>query len=162
MFVEEPVIPLAILLHDTKRERAHNRFIQILHYEVPELGRNCVLITDCEDALKNAVRFFYPNVEQLRCWNHLGKNIKAAIKKYYLPAQQIGDIDEEDLNVISKKKREIVHNVLDTITNLLRSPSKFEFTNQYNNISQAWPSKFRDWFNNNLLSTIDEMGELPK
>jgi hypothetical protein len=162
MFVEEPVVPLAILLHDTKCEQAHNRFVQILHNQIPEIGKHCVLITDCEDALKKAFRFFYPTVEQLRCWNHLGKNIKAGIKKYYLPAQQIAyaDPDEQDPSVISKKKREIISNVIDSITNLLRATSKLEFKNQYNDISQIWPSGFRDWFNRNLLATIDEMGQL--
>ncbi|CAF3750052.1 unnamed protein product [Rotaria sp. Silwood1] len=81
MFIEQSIVPLAILFHDYKKERSHNRFIQILNYEIPEIGKNCVLITDCEDALKNAFHSYYPNVEQLRCWNHLGKNIKAAAKK---------------------------------------------------------------------------------
>ncbi|CAF3750100.1 unnamed protein product [Rotaria sp. Silwood1] len=103
MFIEQSIVPLAILFHDYKKERSHNRFIQIINYEIPEIGKNCVLITDCEDALKNAFHSYYPNVEQLRCWNHLGKNIKAAAKKYFLPAEQIVDVNEEDTSVFFKK-----------------------------------------------------------
>lgn len=158
MFVEQPVLPLAIVLHDFKLEQSHNRFIQIFQHQIPVLPNHCVLITDGEDALKNAFRCYYPKLQQLRCWNHVGKNIKEAAKLYYLPAQQFPDIDSSDPTVIRKKKREIKSNLLDTITNLFRSTSKSDFTNEYNIISQTWPSKFRDWFNKNLLPTIDEFG----
>ncbi len=161
MFVEQPIVPLAILLHDYKREQSHNRFVQILFREIPQLQKNCekcVLITDGEDALKNAFQCYYPKLEQLRCWNHLNKNVKAAAKKYYRPVQAIADVDQQDINVVRKKKREIIDNLMDEITNLFRASSKLDFTNEYNNVSQPWPSSFRDWFNKNLLPTIDEIG----
>ena len=159
MFVENPILPLAVLLHDTKRQLSHDRFVQILQQEIPSMPKHCVLVTDGEDALKNAFRSHYPKLDQLRCWNHLNQNIKAAAKSHYVPAQQITNVDENDPSVVSKKKREILNKITDTISNLLRASSKLDFTKQYNNISQTWPPKFRNWFNQNLLSTIDEIGQ---
>ena len=152
MFVEQPIIPLAILFHDFKKQRTHNRFIQILHDEIPQFSKHCVLVTDGEDALKNAFRFYYPQLDQLRCWNHLGQNIKAAAKTHYVVTQQTADVDGNDPTVLRKQKKEIISNAVDTITNLLRAPSKLDFMNEYNNISQTWPSGFRDWINKNLFT----------
>lgn len=161
MFVEQPMVLLAVLFHDCKFERSHDRFVETLQREIPTMPKYCVLITDGEDALKNAFRSHYPALEQLRCWNHLGKNVKAAAKKYYVPAKQIlidTDENHSDSLFILTKSSEIVNQITDTVMNLLRAPSKRDFMNQYESISPLWSSKFNDWFTKNLLSIIDEAG----
>ncbi|CAF3822698.1 unnamed protein product [Rotaria sp. Silwood1] len=81
IFSERPILPLAILMHDRKLQSGHERFVQILNNELPNLHKNCILVTDGEDALKNAFRKYYPRMLQLRCWNHAMNDIKAAAKK---------------------------------------------------------------------------------
>lgn len=109
-----------------------------------------MLITDCEDALKNAFRSYYPEVEQLRCWNHFLKNMKAAAKRYYLNTEETIPPEEQQPE-LQKRKREIISELLDKVTNLFRASSELEFTNEYNNISQTWPPRFRDWFDVHII-----------
>lgn len=158
MFREQPVIPLITLFHDSKMERSHYRFIEILHQEIPEINDKCVMITDGEAALKNAFRFYYPQVQHFRCWNHLGQNLKAAARINF-PFEQIAEIIEQDPTIISTTKREVVASLTESVKDLLRSKSRTDFDNLYKEASLKWPPKFRQYFNKYLLPTIDEMGE---
>ncbi|CAF4866871.1 unnamed protein product, partial [Rotaria socialis] len=76
MFSEKPILPLAILMHDSKRELVHECFVQIINHELPDLLKKSILVTDGENALKNAFQTHYPTMLQLRCWNHAIKDIK--------------------------------------------------------------------------------------
>lgn len=158
MFTEQPVVPLAVLFHETKYQHTHDRFIEILQREIPDIPKNSVLITDCEAALKNAFRRFYPNTEQFRCWNHFKQNVKRAAKKR-LSIQQLGDFIDEDgsLNLVTRRamKKQLIGNIED----LLRLPTRMEFDAKYNTISSTWSEKFRQYFRTHVLPTIDELGE---
>ena len=159
MFSERPVIPLAILMHDTKRDATHTRFVQILSKELPQLHEKCVLVTDCEDTLKTVFRTYHPTMVQFRCWNHASANVKVAIKKYFLRDPTIAPLVNETDHQI---KRDVVANVLDSITNLLRAPTATDYLAQYENISTSWPVAFRDYFETNTMAKIDEPGELKR
>ncbi|CAF1596322.1 unnamed protein product [Rotaria sp. Silwood1] len=135
IFSERPILPLAILMHDRKLQSGHERFVQILNNELPNLHKNCILVTDGEDALKNAFRKYYPRMLQLRCWNHAMNDIKAAAKK-----------------------KEIIDGVIDAIKTLLRASSYNEFRVQYENISLHWPKRFVEYFEKNTLPIINELG----
>ncbi|CAF0875081.1 unnamed protein product [Didymodactylos carnosus] len=156
MFSVEPMLPLAILMHDTKRESAHERFVQILHVHLPKLHEKCVLITDCEPAQKIALRTYYPTMLQFRCWSHATENLKYGVTKYYFN-EQVPDAVDDDND--PRSKREIIAGVMDSITNLLRATSHTDLLTEYENISVSWPRSFREYFENNFLSTIDELDE---
>jgi hypothetical protein len=159
MFSERPILPLAILMHDTKRSESHNHFVYILSSEIPDLHKKCVLVTDCEIALKNAFQAYYPAMLQLRCWNHGLKNLKLAAKKCFRSEQQINAADEIDDET---DKREAVANLMDMIKDLLRLSSRADFLMEYENISTSLPRQFREYFEKNYLPTIDELGEYKK
>lgn len=156
MFSERPILPLAILMHDTKQQDVHQHFVHILSIELPDLHKKCVLVTDCETALKNAFRTYYPTMLQLRCWNHGLKNLKSAAKKCFYSEQETNDTGEVDDQA---NKKEAVANLIDTITNLLRASSRADCLHEYENISTSWPKEFREYFEKQYLSTIDELGE---
>ncbi|CAF2975077.1 unnamed protein product [Rotaria sp. Silwood2] len=118
IFSERPTLPLTILMHDRKLQSGHERFVQILNMDLPNRHKNCVVVTDSEDALKNAFRKYYPTILQLRCWNHGSADIKAAAKKYFFVEQQTNVADDADTQA---NKKEIIDHVIDTIKNLLRA-----------------------------------------
>lgn len=186
MFSERPLIPLAILLHDTKQDYAHDRFIQTLSMELPDLHKKCILVTDAESALKNAFRQYYPQLMQFRCWNHAFKNLRFAAKKSFCMKERTstdnqmnsdkfdfeifdGEADsyEEDADQIDldaetneqKTKRELITEQLDMIRELLRADSRADFLLGYHNVSASWPYQFRRYFEKKYLPTIDELGE---
>jgi len=164
MFSELPVLPLAILMHDTKRQLAHEEFVHSLSRELPDLQHKCILVTDGEPALKNAFHKYYPSMLQLLCWNHVMKNLKYHAKKYF-DAEQESHVTEEHENVIEQhdnqvaSQTEVITRVIDTIKNLLRALSLDDFLVQYGNISKSWPPEFRAYFDTHHLSTIDEIGK---
>lgn len=158
MFIEEPVVPLAVLFHETKHQHTHDRFIEILQREIPEIPKNSVLITDCEPALKNAFRRFYPNIEQFRCWNHFKQNLKRAAKKSS-SIQQIGDFIDKDGSILPVTRREMKKRLIATIEDLLRLPTRIEFDEKYNTISSTWSEKFQQYFRSHVLPNIDELGK---
>ncbi|CAF4078028.1 unnamed protein product [Rotaria sordida] len=155
MFSERPILPLAILMHDRKLQSGHERFVQILNNELPNLHKNCILITDGEDALKNAFRKYYPTMLQLRCWNHAMNDIKSAAKKYFFVEQQQNVVAATDAQL---NKKEIIDHVIDTIKTLLRASSYNEFRVQYENISLHWSKRFVEYFEKNTLPIINELG----
>ena len=159
MFSERPVIPLAILMHDTKRDPSHTRFVQILSKELPQLHEKCVLVTDCEDALNTAFRTYHPAMLQFRFWNHASANVKAAIKKYFLRYPTVAHLVNETDH---QTKRDVVANVIDSITNLLRAPTATDYLAEYENISTSWPVAFRDYLETNIMAKIDELSELKR
>ena len=83
-FFQEPVIPLAFLMHEKKTENCHNQFFRKISQIVPLLKdkNKAFFATDHEDAFRNAIKSNFPHSVVLRCWNHLFKNIRDWIKKH--------------------------------------------------------------------------------
>ncbi|CAF0895920.1 unnamed protein product [Adineta steineri] len=177
MFTERPILPIAILMHDTKQEYAHDNIARVLEMELPDLYKKCVFITDHEIGFKNAFRKCYPTMPQLRCWNHALKDIKIAAKKYLHVEQQSQTteqqqtpsdeqqtsnedtqmkIEQQDDNLLTKKQ--LVACVMEEIKDLLRSTTRDEFINEYANVSQSWSPEFYHYFETYCLPSIDELG----
>ncbi|CAF3364813.1 unnamed protein product [Rotaria socialis] len=155
MFSEKPILTLAILMHDSKRELVHERFVQIINHELPDLHKKSILVTDGENALKNAFQTHYPTMLQLRCWNHAIKDIKLTAKRYYYNDQENHANDDDS---VPKTKKEIIADVMDSITNLLRVSTRAEPLAEFQNILQSWPIKFRKYMETYILPIIDELG----
>ncbi|CAF1227020.1 unnamed protein product, partial [Didymodactylos carnosus] len=75
LFVEEPIIPLAVLLHETKEQECHDELIKTLH-KYKQIETKCVLITDGEWALQNSFTDVFLALQTLRCHNHSEKDMK--------------------------------------------------------------------------------------
>ncbi|CAF1046822.1 unnamed protein product [Brachionus calyciflorus] len=66
-----PPIPLAYFFHEKKHEQSHNEFWRFIKYVLPELSEKAFIVTDCEDASRNAIKVELPldvvilNVQQL-------------------------------------------------------------------------------------------------
>jgi hypothetical protein len=166
-FAERPTLPLAILLHDSKREIAHDRFVYALRQELPMLQDKCILITDCEIALKNAFYSYFPQLPQLRCWNHAMKNITSAARKHLRINQEHLQNDKEDddpsKNASSNDRqqtRDQVAYIVDSVANLLRLNSYGEFQIAYSTVRLTWPSGFLVYFERNYLNVVNELGNL--
>ncbi|CAM4845793.1 unnamed protein product [Rotaria magnacalcarata] len=154
MLSEKPILPLAILMHDSKRELVHERFVQIINHELPDLHKKSILVTDGENALKNAFRTHYPTMLQLRCWNHAIKDIKLAAKRYYYNDRENHANDDDS---VPKTKKEIIADVMDSITNILRVSTRAESLVEFQNILQSLPIKFRKYMETYILAIIDEL-----
>lgn len=180
MFTEQPILPLAILMHDFKLEHAHDNIARVLHMELPDLHKKCVFVSDHEIGFKNAFRKYYPTMPHLRCWNHALKDVKAAVKKYFdfeqdsqtteQQQQQMSyeeqqtSIEEVQKNIEEQHddrptKKQLVSRIMEEIKDLLRSTTRDEFNNEYANVSQLWSPKFHHYFETYCIPTIDELGK---
>ena len=78
LFKEKHVIPAAFLLlvHERKFSTYHKELFTVCNKLVPSLRRTTYpLVTDEERAIVNAISEIFPNIPQLRCWNHIFRNI---------------------------------------------------------------------------------------
>ncbi|CAF2264546.1 unnamed protein product [Rotaria magnacalcarata] len=123
-------------MHDSKRELVHERFVQIINHELPDLHKKSILVTDGENALKNAFQTHYPTM-------------------YYYNDQENHTNDDDS---VPKTKKEIIADVMDSITNLLRVSTRAESLAEFQNILQSWPIKFRKYMETYILPIIDELG----
>ncbi|CAF1560154.1 unnamed protein product, partial [Didymodactylos carnosus] len=82
LFVEQPIIPLCILIHDTKEQTAHDELAKILKKH-KSIEQKCLLITDGEFALQNAFTDIFPSLKLLRCHNHFNNNIKEWLRDHF-------------------------------------------------------------------------------
>ncbi|CAF0854701.1 unnamed protein product [Brachionus calyciflorus] len=71
---KSPTIPLAYFIHEKKHEKAHCEFWRYIVEILPELENIGYLVTDCEDAFRNAIKKYLPKIPLLRCWNHFYKS----------------------------------------------------------------------------------------
>ena len=142
-------------MHGRRFETCHERFVQVLFRELPNIQKYCVLISDAEDAPNNAFRKYYPTMPQLRCWNHFISDIKVAAKKYYCVEQQ-RNLAAADNHM---DKKEIIDHLIDTIKNLLCAASYTEFYAQYSHVSLQWTKAFLEYFEKNILPIVNELGK---
>jgi len=72
-FDEQPVIPLAYLIHERKLTSTHTQFFAHMKTVCPEIGtaKNVVIITDQELSIRQGIRAAYPDVRLFLCWNHV-------------------------------------------------------------------------------------------
>ena len=83
LFVSDPVLPVAFMVHDKKLEGNHRQFLKVLSDKCPKLRKyKPVVITDREKAITNAFQEEWPWARQVFCWNHFLSDIKYWLKKH--------------------------------------------------------------------------------
>ena len=71
-----PAVPVAFLLHETKMQTMHSRFMRKMCKLIPRLATaSIVIIMDRERSLTNAVKEYLKNANIIYCWNHLLRDI---------------------------------------------------------------------------------------
>ncbi|CAF1201397.1 unnamed protein product, partial [Didymodactylos carnosus] len=81
-FIQQPSIVLAYMIHDVKQEQSHLHFCRVINDLCPQLHSKCLLISDNEKSFKNAFQKVFPDLIQMRCHNHLYRNIYRRTLKY--------------------------------------------------------------------------------
>ncbi|CAF1001435.1 unnamed protein product [Didymodactylos carnosus] len=81
-FHEYPSIVLCYIIHESKQQQCHIELVRFIKDQCPELDKKSIIVTDNEKAFKNCFASEFPNMIQLRCWNHLFKNIFRRTTKY--------------------------------------------------------------------------------
>ena len=90
LFKEAPVIPAAFLLHERKFQEHHKEFFSICHKLVPLLKKTTKpFVTNEERAIVNAISETLPDVPQLRCWNHIFRDIRRWLSSHGAPSEDI-------------------------------------------------------------------------
>ena len=82
-FVNKPVIPLQIYLHEKKDGDAHDHGMDTLAKVFPEINQSDKVdfITDGEKAIRNAVEKHFPGKKIFRCVIHAWVDIKIKIRQ---------------------------------------------------------------------------------
>jgi len=72
-FVENPVIPLAYLMHERKFQKTHEEFFRHVRDTCPEIeaASNVIFVTDQELAINQSIAATFPSTKSFLCWNHV-------------------------------------------------------------------------------------------
>ena len=141
IFQEDPVIPIAFLLHERKLALHHIEFFEVCCKLIPALKTTRKpIVTDEEQAYVEAISKCMPGAPHLRCWNHV---IQAAERwlRDHLPKGK-GD----DVAVYRNDLKELLH-----------LSSKEEYTKQLSSLSGKWSAPFFDYFNCNIHPDIESL-----
>ena len=79
-FNEKPTIPVAFLIHSRKFQRMHENFFVDLQLRYFSL--QCIIVTDGESALENAVTKVFPKWTPVTCWNHIIQDVERWVKNH--------------------------------------------------------------------------------
>jgi MULE transposase domain len=77
-FTDNPVVPLAYLIHERKLFQTHSIFFSHMQSVIPEIGNasNVIMITDQEIAIRKAIVQAFPDLRIFLCWNHIEQVFK--------------------------------------------------------------------------------------
>ena len=78
LFKEEP--PGAFLIHERKLTETHEEIFELLSKEVKNISKLPIpLVTDGKQALIKLIQRKLPNINLVRCWNHIITSMKHAV-----------------------------------------------------------------------------------
>ncbi len=142
-YEDDPVMPLAINLHEAKFKSSHQLFWARIVGDLPALQkyRFPLIIDDAEPAVHLAVRTQAPNLVQLESWTHRFRDIEV-----HLRGKGYGD---EALNYFKS-----------CITYLLNSESKQAMHDRYRKeFESVWPKDFVYYYRQRLLPRSGRLGK---
>ena len=136
LFKEKPVIPAAFLLHERKFSTYHKELFTVCNKLVPSLRRTTYpLVTDEERAIVDAISEIFPNIPQLRCWNHIFRNITRWLRSHGAPSS--------DISVYMSDIRTILH-----------LPAENDYNKLLADMKKKWSAPFYDYYQNNINPDI--------
>lgn len=84
-----PPIPIAYYYHEKKYLETHETFWKFFNSKIGNLINSIFIITDCEDAIRSAIKNNLDGVRLLRCWKHLWNNIRDWARSNLLKCYQV-------------------------------------------------------------------------
>lgn len=138
-FESEPCIPIAFFIHERKTKISHAEFFKEIREIMPMLSEKAFICTDHEDAFIKALREELPGVTQVRCWNHVFKNVR---------------------NWISSHKGHKHDQVFYTtqLKSLFQCPNENEYNKLFDELKANWDKAFIDYYTTNIHSQINDIG----
>ncbi|VDI35357.1 Hypothetical predicted protein [Mytilus galloprovincialis] len=82
IFENEPIMPVAFLIHARKKEKVHSKFFDFVASLFPKLNKKAIpFVTNREPGLVNAIMKNFSNCDVVMCWNHLINDFKFNLQK---------------------------------------------------------------------------------
>ena len=134
IFVEEPSIPIAFVLHERKFRSVHSELCEHID-KLLNMKGDVVLVTDGEAAIVKAFTDKFPDWTIVSCWNHIQTDIEVWLKKH-------GGV-ADDVNVYKRN-----------IYELLQCSTEGELTTKLKTLELTWSEAFCEYVNDNLMNRI--------
>ena len=126
-FEGDPILPVAILLHESKSFEKHSTFFYELRKLLYFLKKKVVVVVDRERALTKAITVQFPSWTIVHCWNHIKSDIKT--KLYAL------NTSSTDRVILMRQ-----------IDQLLHSPDRDVYDKLFNAHSSQWSLAFKEYY----------------
>jgi len=141
-FEKGPVIPLACMLHHSKKSDVHKLFFENFKTKC-KATEICGLkfVTDREAGITKALQSSLPNVKLYYCWNHILRDVEYWVKK-----KKHAERSDEDI-------------YKNNIWDLLDSDSEEHFFLKYEQMSDTWAKEFAKYFDSYLKDDILTSGK---
>ena len=128
LFKQCPCIPAMFLIHERKFTATHREMLKVCTGTVPALLKTkCLLVTDKEKAIVNAIRTELPGVKVVHCWNHILRDIRMWCRKHGAPTC--------DISVYC-----------DHLLQLFHSPTEVEYERRLQERREMWDSTFASYY----------------
>ena len=136
LFKESPVIPAMFLLHERKFQDHHREFFTVCKTLVPSLrSTSHPFVTDEERSIVNSISDVLPNVPQLRCWNHIFRDIRRWLRAHGAPSIDIAIY-------------------LEDVRGIFHLSSQKEYTEAVAEMKHKWSAPFYDYYCKNIQPDI--------
>ena len=140
LFIECPVVPAAFLIHERKFRECHEKFFLECIKHTPTLRKATKpIVTDDEKGIVESIKKVLPNLNWLRCWNHIFQDVRRWLRSHGAPSQ--------DIEVYIAHLRKLFH-----------KPSESEYETELNEVSKKWSAPFGDYYTQNIHSQIMFIG----
>jgi hypothetical protein len=140
-FTNEPVIPLAFMIHERKTTKTHEIFWQHIKSVCPELNtsKQVIIVTDQEKSII-AIQGSFPNLQRFMCWNHVLQDCKR-----WLRSHGVQSSDE-------------MAYYIDTVKSPLQATSEEEYKDNFISLISRWSLHFTEYFSKNVHPSMNKLG----
>ena len=136
LFSKPPVIPAAFLIHERKLQANHEEFFLTCTKLSRSLGYTSFpIVTDEERGFVNAISVILPKASQLRCWNHLIRDITRWLHTHGAPSA--------DTSVY-----------ITDVRNLFHQPTEVLYRQKLGELTEKWSAPFYDYYMNHIEPDI--------
>ena len=136
LFKEAPMIPAAFLLHERKFEEHHREMLNICCKLVRALRTATYqIVIDEERAIVNAISEVFPQAVQLRCWNHIFRDVTRWLRSH--------GAQSHDISVYLNDLRTLFH-----------LQEEANYASSLDELKQKWSAPFFDFYTKNILTDI--------
>ena len=87
--------------------------------------KKCVVLTDCEDAIRSLIKEVFPTISLLRCWNHFFKAVERWILAHGGTIADVGWYIESLRELLLQHTKEAFFNLLEEKNGYKKSLEEF-------------------------------------